>query len=159
MPDTQSFPRGDDPASGRKAPLEDLVGYNLKRAYVVLQADYRATIAADGLSPRVFAALAMVIDRPGITQSALARQLGIERSGLVAIIDSLQDRRYLTRAAVPGDRRVQALYPTPEGENACSAALRDIQSHEARMLEMLTADEQADLLHLLRKIRAGAENS
>mgnify|MGYP001602657296 CR=1 FL=1 len=70
--------------------LDDLVGYNLKRAYVIVQSDFRAALGRDGLSPRVFSALSLVVQFPNITQSELARMLGIERSGLVAIVDDLK---------------------------------------------------------------------
>lgn len=139
--------------------LEDLVGYNLKRAYVTLQVDFRATLEADDLAPRVFSALSLVVQYPKITQSALARMLGIERSGLVAIVDSLEARGYLARASVPGDRRVQALVPTAVGARAHAAAAVAVREHEARMLADLSAEEVTQLVALLRKIRARGEQS
>ena len=135
------------------APLESLVGYNLKRAYILFQADFRTALGPDDLSTRSFAALANVVETPNITQSALARRLGIERSGLVAVVDELEQRGYLWRTTVPGDRRVQALVPQPAGVKAYHAALATIQKHEARLLSGLNAREQADLLGLLKKLR------
>ena len=137
--------------------LDDLIGYNLKRAYVVVQNDFRATLGAGGLGPRVFSALALVVQIPDITQSELARRLGIERSGLVAIIDDLEGRGYLNRVPVPGDRRVQALAPTSSGIAAFAAALESVKRHEKRVFATLTRDEQGQLLHLLRKFRTGSE--
>ncbi|MBM2293953.1 MarR family transcriptional regulator [Sulfitobacter pseudonitzschiae] len=133
--------------------LETLVGYNLKRAYVVLQNDYRAVMGDHGLSPRVFSALTFVVEMPNLTQSDLARRLGIERSGLVAIVDELEARGYLNRVAVPQDRRIQALAPTEAGLQAYEAALALINDHENRMLHMLNAEEREQLVHLLKKIR------
>ncbi|MFO7805022.1 MAG: MarR family transcriptional regulator [Paracoccaceae bacterium] len=133
--------------------LEGFIGYNLKRAYVTVQADFRATLGEDGLGPRVFSALSLVVQFPQISQSELARMLGIERSGLVAIVDDLEGRGYLTRATVPGDRRVQALVPTPDGLGAYQSALDAVRQHEDRLLSHLTADEKQTLLHLLQKIR------
>lgn len=133
--------------------LESLVGYNLKRAYVVMQNDYRNVMGENGLSPRVFSALTFVVETPNLTQSDLARRLGIERSGLVAIIDELEGRGYLRRVAVPQDRRVQALSPTDAGVQAYHAALALIGDHEDRVLHMLDAKERAQLVYLLKKIR------
>ncbi|MCR8827830.1 MarR family winged helix-turn-helix transcriptional regulator [Pseudosulfitobacter koreensis] len=137
--------------------LESLVGYNLKRAYVILQNDYRAVMGEHGLSPRVFSALTFVVETPNLTQSDLARRLGIERSGLVAIVDELEGRGYLRRVAVPQDRRVQALSPTDAGVQAYEAALTLVHAHEDRMLQTLDAGERDQLLHLLKKIRETGE--
>lgn len=133
--------------------LDDLIGYNLKRAYMVVQADFRHALGQDGLSPRVFSALSLTIQMPNITQSSLARELGIERSGLVAIVDELESRQYLVRTAVPGDRRVQALVPTEAGRKAYADAAATVRAHEARLLSSLTPDDRDNLMRLLQKIR------
>lgn len=134
--------------------LEELVGYNLKRAYVILQTDFRRALGEDGFAPRVFSALSLVVQYPNITQSELARMLGIERSGLVAIVDDLEGRGLLKRTFVPGDRRVQALVPTKEGIAAYADARARVRAHEETLLSNLTAEERETLIALLRKIRA-----
>ncbi len=146
-------PRPDEAPLDR-ADLESLVGYTLKRAYVTMQADFRATLGEGGLTSRSFAAQSLVVQVPDITQSELARLLGIERSGLVAIIDDLEQRGYLKRTTVPGDRRVQALVPTPEGRRAYAATLASVRAHEDRLLAGLSAAERDTLMTLLNKIRA-----
>ncbi len=133
--------------------LEDLIGYNLKRAYVIVQAHFRDALGNDGLSPRVFTALSLTVKFPNITQSELARMMGIERSGLVAIVDELEDRNYLRRAAVPGDRRVQALVPTDGGRRAYADAILLVRAHEDELFADMPAENKATLLSLLRKIR------
>lgn len=133
--------------------LENLIGYNLKRTYVHVQNDFRETLGAEGLAPRVFSALALVVQFPNITQSELARMLGIERSGLVAMIDDLEKRNYLGRVAVAGDRRRQALVPTKDGVTAYAESLAAVKAHERRIFAMLTETEQAQLLGLLKKFR------
>ena len=44
--------------------LEELVGYNLKRAYIVVKEDFRDAMGKDGLSARVFSALSLTHDHP-----------------------------------------------------------------------------------------------
>ena len=133
--------------------LEGFIGYNLKRAYVIVQNDFRAALGEDGFAPRVFSALSLVVQFPEITQSELARRLGIERSGLVAIVDDLEKRGMLKRTLVPGDRRVQALVPTAAGQAAYASARETVLAHEARLFAPLTAEERATLVALLHKIR------
>ena len=138
--------------------LERLIGYNLKRAYMVVQADYRAALGEEALAPRVFSALTFVVQFPQISQSDLARRLGIERSGLVAIVNELEQRGFLRRRDVPGDRRVQALEATEEGRCACHDAMVRVQAHEDRLLSMLTDAEKTTLIDLLGRIRATEES-
>lgn len=134
--------------------LQHLVGYNLKRAYMRFQSDFRETMGADGLTPRSFSALSLVAETPGITQSELSRILGIERSGLVAIIDELQARGYLERVPVEGDRRAQALTLTRSGASAYAAMLARVRAHEERLLDCLEAGERDVLLGILRKLHS-----
>lgn len=133
--------------------LEDLIGYNLKRAYLIVSSDFKQTLGQDGFGPRVFSALSLVVQFPNITQSELARMLGIERSGLVAITDELEGQGLLKRVAVPRDRRVQALAPTDAGRSAYASARDAVQAHEAELLSEFLPEEVETLMHLLRKIR------
>jgi DNA-binding MarR family transcriptional regulator len=134
--------------------LEEFIGYNLKRAYMIVLADFRRALGDEGMAPRQFSALSLVVQFPNITQSGLARMLGIERSGLVALVDELEARGFLGRTHVPGDRRVQALVATPAGQRACEEALAAVRAHEAALLSVLSAEEKETLAALLKKIRA-----
>lgn len=133
--------------------LETLVGYNLKRAYMIVQADFRASMGDKAMSPRVFSALSLIVQLPNLTQSDLSRRLGIERSGLVAIVDELQGNGHVQRVSVPTDRRVQALCPTPKGIAAYHEAAEMVRNHEDRLLQVLTDAEREQLITLLQKIR------
>jgi DNA-binding MarR family transcriptional regulator len=133
--------------------LDTLVGYNLKRAYMIFQDDFRETLGDSGLTPRAFAVLTLIAEIPDVTQSAISRHLGIERSGLVAIVDDLEARGLVRRVAVPGDRRVQALALTGKGERAHQASTDAVNEHEARLLSVLSVKEQQTLLDLLGRLR------
>ncbi len=137
--------------------LEDHVGYNLKRAYLIIQGGFRAALGEDGLSPRSYSALSLVVQYPNISQSEVARTLGIERSGLVAIVDDLEKRGYLIRSTVPGDRRVHALVPTKDGMHAYATASTAVRNREKRLMSHLSEQEQQTLVDLLKKIRAREE--
>ena len=138
--------------------LEKLIGYNLKRAWVSVAADFRRTMGADGMSPRVFATLSLAVQNPDITQSEVARRLGIDRSGLVAIVDELERSALVARADIPGDRRLQALVPTPQGQRVYRDCLNRVRAHEERLFSVLSDEEKSVLLRLLGKIRS-AQNT
>lgn len=135
--------------------LDAFIGYNLKRAYILVQEDFRRALAGEGLSARTFSALAIVMQYPDITQAEVARLLGVDRSGMVAITDDLQARGYLIRRPDASDRRVQALAPTEAGRLVFERTRDKVQAHEQKLFAHFSAEEQQTLLALLRKIRNG----
>lgn len=137
--------------------LDSLIGYNLKRAYMIVQADFRQALGDDGLTPRIFSVLSLVVEAPGITQSELSKMLSIERSGLVAIVDQLESAGYLERIAVPGDRRVQALSPTTKGKAMHASVLKKVRAHETRLFGELDDEERQQIASILRKFRRSHE--
>ncbi len=140
-------------SSGSDLDIDLLVSYNLKRVYGIFRDDFRDTLAETGPSPRAFAALSLVVQIPNITQSQVARQLGIERSGIVAIIDELEIAGLLTRSTVDNDKRVYALLPTSAGKKAYSKALESVQKRERNLLSVLESTEKKQIQGILKKLR------
>lgn len=153
MPKPASKRDQDVELDAESSDLERLVGYNLKRAYVTVHAEFTRAVGKDDMSGRVFSALSLTVQFPNITQSELARMMGIERSGLVAMVDELEGNGFLKRAAVPGDRRVQALVPTEAGKKAYAIALADVEANEKELFSHMPKDEIETLLRLLKKVR------
>ena len=85
--------------------LPSLLGYMLRRTQSAVFADFAATFAKAGeaLTPGEFGLLVLVERNAGLSQMALARALGIDRSTLVPILDRLQARGLLVRLLA--DRR------------------------------------------------------
>ena len=136
--------------------LRQFIGYNMKRAYLVIDADLRPTIEALGLRPATFSALAIIIDNPDITQTMLGQALHIERSGVVLIVDELEGADLISRNKVEGDRRSYALRATLGGRKLWAAALKRVQDHDNRVLARLSAEERTLLKDLLNRIEAAA---
>lgn len=136
--------------------LSGFLGYEMKRALAVLQADLTRVLGALGLRAVSFSALSVIVQTPGLTQSALADALQIERSNLVTLIDELAGRNLIMRAPVAGDRRRHALMPTAEGQNLAREASAAVEAHENRLFAGLTAEERHELQRLLTKFRRTA---
>ncbi|MBZ0128002.1 MAG: MarR family transcriptional regulator [Rhodobacteraceae bacterium] len=124
----------------------------MKRAYMRIYADFTEALAGFDLRQRTFSVLSLVVENPEIRQSDIARELGIERSGTVVIVDELEGRRLIRRADVPGDRRAHALTATRDGIALYRRALAEIAAHEGRLMNGFTASERALLNALLRRI-------
>ena len=140
--------------------LPTLLGYALRRTQTVAFADFAATFAAAGaaLTPGEFGLLVLVACNAGLSQMALARALGIDRSTLVPILDRLQARGLLVRRRSPTDARTHALALTPAGNKALLHFTGLVRAHERRIASRLSTAETHMLIGLLEKVRLGARS-
>jgi DNA-binding MarR family transcriptional regulator len=139
------------------AGLRDLVGYRMKRAFAVIQADLSRVLEPFGLRMIPFSALVVIARQPGIGQGQLAAALAVERSNLVAPLDGLEARGLIRREAVPGDRRALALKPTRAGLTLAEAALAAVRAHEARLMAGVGEADVAALFRACAAIEAAGE--
>jgi DNA-binding MarR family transcriptional regulator len=149
---SSSSANGETPLGIGQGDLLGLIGYNMKRAYMRIYADFTATLDELDLRQRTFSVLSLVVENPDLSQSDVARTLGIERSGTVVIVDELEGRDLIRRDKVPGDRRAYALHATAAGQALYREALQRIENHEDAMLKNLTAVERNTLRDLLTRI-------
>ena len=140
--------------------LPSLLGYVLRRTQSAVFDDVAATFTAAGeaLTPGEFGLLVLVDRNAGLSQMALARALGIDRSTLVPILDRLQARGLLMRHRSPTDGRTHALALTPVGEKALARFARLVRTHEKRIASNLSAAETRTLIELLEKVHAGTRS-
>ena len=153
--------RADGKPAGRdldRGLLPSLMGYALRRTQSAVFADFAATFAAAGeaLTPGEFGLLVLVDRNAGLSQMALARALGIDRSTLVPILDRLQGRGLLVRHRSPTDGRTHALALTPVGIKALARFARLVRTHETRIASALSTAETRKLIELLEKVRASS---
>jgi DNA-binding MarR family transcriptional regulator len=132
--------------------LPELIGYHLRRAQVHLFADFARTMADAQMTPGQFGVISLIGANPGLTQSALARAVGIERSTMVAVIDALQGRGLVERRPSPVDRRSYALVLTTEGAALLDRLIPLVRTHERNVARRLSAADKDRLIELLTKL-------
>ena len=134
--------------------LKNFLGYGIRRASNVIQADLAEALRPFDLRMITFSSLVLITDNPGLTQTQLASALDIERSNLVSIVDELEKRGLIRRTTVTGDRRAYALTATLAGcrlkESAYAAAL----AHENRLLSMLSPEQREIVRQAMAQILA-----
>ncbi|MFD5411040.1 MarR family winged helix-turn-helix transcriptional regulator [Streptomyces nojiriensis] len=114
-------------------------------------------VAVLGLTPADVGLLRMVAGQPGRSQRALAEDLGVVPSRVVALIDVLEDKRLVERRRSAEDRRNYELHLTPEGRQALGAVSRAAAAHEDDLLAALDPDARARLVELLERVAAQQE--
>jgi DNA-binding MarR family transcriptional regulator len=140
------------PDSISYGPLPGYLGYLLRRAQAQVFVDFAASMGEHRVTPGEFGLLAMVAANPGITPARLAAAVGLDKSTLSPALQRLADRGLLRRETLSEDRRFQALFLSPEGCDAYARMTPTIAAHEARIADALTAEEQAVLMRLLRRM-------
>lgn len=136
--------------------LEQLLGYHVRRAQLSFFAGFAEACADLGLSPGLFAVLEVVYRNPGLTQTAVSKALGTDRSAMVAAIDKLEAMNLLERRPSENDRRSYALYATEHCQAWYPEAEDKVKQQEDRVLANIDANERNQLLALLQKLNAGS---
>lgn len=132
--------------------LEELIGYNLRRASALALNDFAVELSETSLRPVTFSMLALVAGKPGIRAAELCRVLGIKSANMVPLIADLEERGLIERDEHARDKRVRGLYLTATAKDAMPAWWQRIHRHEDRFLHRLKKGDRATLLRLLRLI-------
>ena len=134
--------------------LDELLGYSLRRAQVALFLAFHQATRGMDLTPPRFTALVIIGANPGLSQSVLARVLGIARSGAMMMTDWLEARGLIERRRKPGDARAWGLHLTRAGEQFVGTMKRRVLAHDMRKAKALSRAERRELLRLLEKLAA-----
>lgn len=131
-------------------PLDDMVGYQLRRASVAMLDDLAAALADLDLRPTGASILLLVGANPGITQSAIGRILEIERANMAPQAAMLTSRDFVARSA--SDGRSQGLRLTAAGKAVVTKVRARIAAHEQRFVAGFSDAEKASLLRALKSV-------
>lgn len=132
--------------------LESLVGYNARRAALVVIEVFLERMAVYDLRPVDFSVLSLITHNPGITSRQLCTTLGILAPNLVGMVNSMEKRALITRLPHPHDGRAMGLHPTAAAEKMIEEAEKTATQLEVEMTARLSAAERKTLLQLLKKI-------
>jgi DNA-binding MarR family transcriptional regulator len=132
--------------------LPSLLGYALRRAQVAVFQNFTEVVGASELTPGQFGVLVVVDANPGLSQTQLGNALGIDRSTVVAVIDRLEERGLVARQPAPNDRRSHALHLSDGGKATLRRLTERVRAHERQIARALSAEEQARLIELLRRV-------
>jgi len=132
--------------------LRKSIGFRLRRVQLAVMAEAIATLAPLGLRPAQFSVLVLIDANPDLPQSKLSAALGIRRPNFVAMLHELESRGLTRRCISSGDRRINTLALTAEGQRLLRRANELHEAYESRLNERLSARERADLARLLAKL-------
>jgi DNA-binding MarR family transcriptional regulator len=132
--------------------LGNFIGFRLRRIQNQLSGAFSTQSVEIGLRPGEFSALAIISANPGLSQAKLSREVGLDKSAAVAVVDDLERLGMAERRRSPDDRRRHALYTTDIGEAALVKLFDRLADVEQDVLNVLGPHDLQVLSGLLDRV-------
>lgn len=132
--------------------LEESVGYALKETSSALRAAMTSALRPLGMTVTHYACLELLGQRPGISNSDLARGTFVTRQTMNVLLQSLERDGSVTRPASAPVGRVLPAQLTPHGERMLAQATAAVRGVEVAMLHGIPDDERQHLFALLQQM-------
>jgi DNA-binding MarR family transcriptional regulator len=131
-------------------PLEEFLGYQLRRASQAMLEDLVTTLEDLDVRPTSASVLLLVGSNPGITQSRIGQILAIERANMVPMTAKLTRQGMLTRSRTDG--RSHGLHLTDDGKRAAAKIRKRIADHEDKFWKDARASDRVAVLNFLKAL-------
>jgi len=145
----RSDARSDD---ARLGPLDDFIGFHLRLAQEASFRAFASRVGDPDLKPRRFAVLTLIAENPGMTQTALGKAAGRDKSTLTTTLDDLVKRGLVSRERAPNDRRSYTLFLTDKGCALHQKLMAAARAHDADLDRLVGPENKTLFLTLLRRI-------
>ncbi|ALR11473.1 MarR family winged helix-turn-helix transcriptional regulator [Mycobacteroides saopaulense] len=132
--------------------LETSLGYLLKETSSALRTAMEEVLRPLGMSITHYSCLELLAQRPGLSNSELARRAFVTRQTMNVLLQNLERDGYVTRPAEAPVGKVLPVRLTPRGRRCLEKATVAVRSVELRMLAGMTQTEQSDAFRLLRRM-------
>jgi DNA-binding MarR family transcriptional regulator len=142
--------------------LETSLGYLLKEASSALRSAMEDVLRPLGMTVTHYSCLELLAQRPGLSNSELARGAFVTRQTMNVLLQALERDGYVSRPAAPPVGKALPTRLTARGRRSLEKASAAVRSVELRMLHGMTDDDQAQALRLLqsmaRSLRDGSQS-
>jgi DNA-binding MarR family transcriptional regulator len=141
--------------------LETSLGYLLKEASSALRSAMEDVLRPLGMTVTHYSCLELLAQRPGLSNSELARGAFVTRQTMNVLLQALERDGYVSRPAEPPVGKALPTRLTARGRRSLEKASAAVRSVELRMLHGMTDDDQAQAFRILqsmtRSLRDGSQ--
>ncbi|MET7345917.1 MarR family transcriptional regulator [Streptomyces sp. NPDC005547] len=137
---------------GAGVDLDTSLGYLLKEASSALRTAMDEVLRPLGMSVTHYSCLELLAQRPGLSNSELARGAFVTRQSMNVLLQTLEREGYVTRPAEAPVGKALPARLTPRGRQSLKQASAAVRSVEVRMLAGMTEAEQSGALRILRSM-------
>lgn len=132
--------------------LDSSLGYLLKEASSALRAAMEEVLRPLGMTITHYSCLELLAQRPGSSNSDLARGAFVTRQSMNVLLQSLERDGVVERADTAPAGKALPTRLTTKGRSSLAEASAAVRGVERRMLRGMSDDEQAAALHALRSM-------
>ena len=112
----------------------------------------REKMDTDGLSSVQAKVCISIYNNPGLSQDAVARELGMDKSSIAKLIAKLMEGNYVVRETNPQDRREYKLYLGERGEKATLELVSYLNEFQDQCISSIRPDLLEEIDEVLDKI-------
>jgi len=134
---------------GSGVDLDTSLGYLLKQVHSALRSAMDAALRPLGMTVSQYACLELLAQRPGLSNSDLARGAFVSRQSMNVLLQALERDGLVSRPEQPVAGRALPVKLTPLGSKRLKAASEAANEVEDRLRQGLTASERRHLQALL----------
>jgi DNA-binding MarR family transcriptional regulator len=131
-------------------PLDELLGYHLRRATLALLADLSRGVADLDVTVTEMSVLLLIAANPQITQAEIGRLLSIQRANMTPLSGRLAQRGLIQREAMNG--RSNGLSLTEAGAALVGKLRARIAENERRFLSRVSERDRVRLVGNLKAL-------
>lgn len=128
------------------------LGYNIRQIEIFKNALLEPVFEQHGIRPVDYCILALLETNSGVTQTAIADTLHVQRTNLVRSMARLEGLDYVRRATDESDKRNQFLALTAHGREALLALDAELDAYEAAWTADLSGEELTVLVKLMQRL-------
>lgn len=132
--------------------LDTSLGYLLKEASSALRTAMDEVLRPLGMSVTRYSCLELLAQRPGASNSELARGAFVTRQSMNVLLQALEREGQVTRPAEAPVGKVLPTRLTASGRRTLEQASVAVRSVEVRMLSGLSEDEQGSAFRVLQSM-------
>ena len=134
---------------GSGVDLDTSLGYLLKQVHSALRSAMDAALRPLGMTVSQYACLELLAQRPGLSNSELARGTFVSRQSMNVLLQALERDGLVSRPEQPVTGRALPVKLTPLGSKRLKAASEAANEVEDQLRQGLTASERQHLQALL----------
>jgi len=135
-----------DPA---KELLWERPGFLVRRLHQIHVALFWEECSELNITPVQYAILTTLSVLPGLDQTALAQEVGLDRTNTADVVKRLETNGLVYRLPDQNDKRTRNVFLTPKGSETVLAMHQDMSRAQDRMLQPLRPAQRKQFMDLL----------
>jgi DNA-binding MarR family transcriptional regulator len=127
-------------------------GFLVRRLHQIHVAMFFEECKVPNITPVQYALLTVLSVLPGLDQTALGQEVGLDRTTTADVVKRLEERGLVERRQNPEDRRTRHVHLTREGKAVVTSMRADMAHAQERLLLPLRPAQKKVFMELLSKL-------